>query len=104
MGERTGGLVGLTLTSGADTLNVGFPVVGNTGGIFLRLLVSINTSPPSVSRSHSWQFSVRINITMHVAPAAFGANSTTLAPFSSALSHDCASGALLPGGTDCNSV
>jgi hypothetical protein len=47
---------------------------------------------------------VRINITMHVAPAAFGANSTTLAPFSSALSHDCASGALLPGGTDCNSV
>ena len=59
----------------------------------------MKTSPPELSRSHSWQFSVRMSIVMHVVPAACGANSTTLEPFCSADSHDCASGARDPAGT-----
>ena len=64
---------------------------------------SMKTSPPEVSLSHSWQFSVRISMVMHVAPELTGANSTTRTPFSSADSHDCASGARLPAGTLCSS-
>ena len=63
----------------------------------------MNTSPPSISRSHSWQFSVRMSIVMHVTPARSGRDSMTRVPPSSADSHDCASGAREPGGTLCNS-
>jgi hypothetical protein len=42
---------------------------------------SMKTSPPEVSRSHSWQFSVRISMVMHVAAELTGANSTTRTPF-----------------------